>query len=245
MRKFRFALALLALGASPALAAGWGSVEGQFVLAGPVPDVAPIPVAPAHVAACGVSNVPNDAMAFDKETGGIANIVLYMRKAPEIHPDLKVSAEKKVEFDQKDCRFLPHVMVVRTDQVVVCKSSDSTAHNVHTNPFRNTPVNQTVQPNDQNGLEVKMSAAESLPVKVVCDIHPWMTAWWVVVDHPYAAVTDEKGNFKIENLPEGDHEFIVWHDTAGYIDRKFVIKVKAGETTKIEPQKVPLASFKK
>ena len=36
-----------------------------------------------------------------------------------------------------------------------------------------------------------------------CDIHPWMSAWVGVLDHPYFAVTDAEGKFEIENLPAG------------------------------------------
>lgn len=235
--------------AVPAMAAGWGSVEGQFILEGDVPDVPPLvregdPTVK-DAAVCAAEPVPNDAMAFNPESKGIGNIVVFMRRAPEVHPDLKSSPEKEVVFDQKGCRYLPHVLIVRTDQNVVCKSSDSVSHNVHTQPFANTSQNFIVNPNDQTGVQVQMPIAESIPVQVKCDIHPHMQAWWIVVNHPYAAVTDKDGKFKIENLPEGDHEFIVWHELAGYINRKFKVSVKDGETTKVEAVEVPLASFKK
>jgi hypothetical protein len=232
-----------------ASAAGWGTIEGQFVLDGDVPEVKPL-VAKGDqtvkdAAVCAVNGVPNDARAFDPATKGIANIFVYLRRAPaEIHPDLKASKVKEIEFDQIGCRFLPHGLIVRTDQVVVCKSSDAVAHNLHTNPFANTPANFIVQPNDQKGMPIKMPSVEALPVKVQCDIHPWMGAWWVVVDHPYAAVTDKEGKFKIENLPEGEHEFRVWHEEAGYIDRKYSVTVKAGEN-QLTPVKVPLSAFNK
>lgn len=250
MLRFGLSMALVLGMSAPLLAAGWGAAEGQFILDGAAPDVPPLVKKGdpnvKDAAVCAAEAIPNDAMAFDPATKGIANIFVYMRRAPaEIHPDLKASPNKEVEFDQKGCRFLPHGLIVRTDQVVICKSSDAVAHNLHTNPFANTPQNFIVQPNDQKGMPVKMPSVESLPVKVQCDIHPWMGAWWVVIDHPYAAVTDSTGKFKIENLPEGEHEFRVWHEAAGYIDRKFMIKVKAGETTTLPTVKVPLASFQK
>lgn len=248
MLRFGFGMCALLL-AIPVQAAGWGSLEGQIVLDGPVPEVKPLvqkgDSTKKDAEICAAQSVPDDAQAFDSETGGIGNVFVYMLRAPaEIHPDLKASKEPKVTFDQKGCRFVPHGMVVRTDQVVVCVSSDPVAHNVHTSPFANTPSNFIVQPNDKDGMEVKLPIRESLPVKVTCDIHPWMTAWWVVVDHPYAAVTDSQGKFKIENLPEGEHVFRVWHEKAGYIDRAYKVTVKGGEVTTLEPVKVPLASFK-
>jgi len=250
MVRFAWAVALGLACSGSVFAAGYGSVEGQYVLDGAVPDVPPLVKAGDATVkdanACAVVAVPNDAKAFDPASKGIANVFVYLRRAPsDIYPELKSSPNKEVVFDQKNCNFIPHGLIVRTDQVVVCKSDDPVAHNLHTNPFANTSANFIVQPNDRTGTPVKMPSPEALPVKVQCDIHPWMTAWWVVLDHPYAAVTDKEGKFKIENLPEGEHEFRVWHEEAGYLDRKLSVKVKANETTKLEAKKVKLSAFEK
>lgn len=242
-------VALVLAPTSSLLAAGWGSVEGQFVLDGDIPNLPPKvkkgDSTAKDAAVCAAQDVPDESLVVDEETKGIQHILIYLRRAPEIHPDLKSSAEEKVVFDQDNCRFMPHTMLVRTDQVVTCKSSDSVAHNVHTSPFANAPSNFIVQPNDETGMDVKMPIPESIaPVKVTCDIHPWMIAWWLVLDHPYMAITDSYGKFKIENLPEGTHEFRVWQEKAGYIDRKFSVTIKDGEVTKLDPVKVPVSAFK-
>ena len=41
--------------------------------------------------------------------------------------------------------------------------------------------------------------------------HPWMFAYVGVFDHPFFAVTDEKGNFKISNLPDGKYTLVAYH----------------------------------
>lgn len=250
MLKFTYSAVALIVLCGQAQAQGWGSISGRFVLEGEVPSVAPL-VAKGDpnakdAAVCAAQDVPNEALLFNKENNGIANVVVYMRRAPKVHPDLKESKVKQVEFDQKECRFIPHMQIVRTDQSILCKSSDGVAHNVHATPFANSAVNFIVQPNDQTGVEVRMPLAEPVApyVEVKCDIHPWMKAWWVVVDHPYAAITDADGNFTIENLPEGENEFRVWHEKVGFINRKLVVDVKAGGTLKLETVSVPLASFK-
>jgi hypothetical protein len=83
-----------------------------------------------------------------------------------------------------------------------------------------------------------------LPITVKCDIHNWMESRWIVTDHPYVAITDKEGKFKIENLPVGKHEFTVWQEKSGYIERKFPVDVKAGAQT-LPAQKVPAAKFNK
>lgn len=231
-------------------AADWGTITGQFVLDGDVPSVEPLIAkgdsSAKDAAVCAENGVPNDAMSFNKDNGGIANIVIYMRRAKTVHPDLKASKEKTVEFDQKGCNFLPHMQIVRTDQQIICKSSDAVAHNVHATPFANSAVNFIVQPNDQKGVPVSLPLAEPVApyVEVKCDIHPWMKAWWIVMDHPYAAVTDKDGKFTIENLPAGENEFRVWHEKIGFINKKWVVDVPAGKTTELDTVKVALDSFK-
>ncbi|HHZ98873.1 MAG TPA: carboxypeptidase regulatory-like domain-containing protein [Candidatus Marinimicrobia bacterium] len=49
-------------------------------------------------------------------------------------------------------------------------------------------------------------------VRVKCDVHPWMGAFIGVLDHPFYSVTDEKGNFEIENLPPGTYTVEAWHE---------------------------------
>ena len=215
--------------------AQWGTVKGQIVFDGDLPKLKPLVTkgdsSAKDSAVCAAEEVPEEKLIVDPESKGIANVVVYLAKKPaKVHPDLVKSKDAEIKFDQKGCRFLPHVLVVRTDQKVRVLSDDSIAHNTHTNPIKNNQENFIVPPNDRAGVLMKpLTLVERVPVKVVCDIHPWMSAYWVVIDHPYAAVTDAKGNFEIPNLPVGSHEFTIWQESSGYLDRKYVVDVKAGD----------------
>ena len=59
-----------------------------------------------------------------------------------------------------------------------------------------------------------------------------MRAVLLVVDHPFAAVTDELGAFEIVNLPAGKYSFRVWHERAGFLDKQLTVDIRPGETTK-------------
>ena len=50
------------------------------------------------------------------------------------------------------------------------------------------------------------------PFYIKCDVHPWMKAWIMVADHPYFAITDENGYYKIDNIPEGNYEVVFWQE---------------------------------
>jgi len=217
---------------------GYGSVTGQFVFKGtlPQPDVI---VAEGDAKAkdaevCAAQTIYSESLVVDAETMGIRHVFVYLRKATDIHPDLASSEQETVVFDQKNCRFQPHSLLVRTDQTVLIKSDDPISHNTHTHPVRKQGSNFLMSPNNRKGVPLTDLVAESQPFKVNCDVHPWMEAWWLVLDHPYGAITDEQGRFTIDKLPAGEHELRVWHET-GYYDRNFPVTVVAGQTATIDP----------
>lgn len=228
-------------------AEGWGSVTGQFVYDGEVPK----PVvqrkkgdpAVKDPTVCAAMEHLNNDLVINSENKGIANVFMYMRRAKDVHPDLKESKEKSIVFDQKGCTFEPHALIVRTDQKVIVKSGDPIAHNTHTFPLKNQAVNFILAPNDREGKEVENVIPEILPMQVKCDIHPWMTAYWFVVDHPYAVVSDKDGKFTIENLPAGKNDFRIWQERAGYLDRKFTVNIKPGETVDLGEVKFKPSQF--
>ncbi|MEO1996159.1 MAG: hypothetical protein ABGZ17_12880 [Planctomycetaceae bacterium] len=222
-----------------------GSVTGQFVLEGAIPKPKILFEKGAAVKdseICAPSDFISPELVVDAKTKGIQNIFIYMRRAPaggKITP----SKKKEIVFDQKGCRFKPHALFVRTDQTVLVKSDDPVAHNTHTFMLRNQPVNILVAPNQRKGIPLKNPVAEILPMPVKCDLHPHMRAYWLILDHPFAAITDAKGGFEIKGLPAGEHEFRVWHERVGYINRKFKVQIKDGKTTTLDAVKVPVATL--
>jgi plastocyanin len=245
--------AVLFCGAGPAAFAAdeYGSVTGQFVIDGEVPESKLIvekgDTTVKDAAVCAANDLEDETLVVDPATKGIANIFVYMRKAKKVHPDLKKSKEKTVVFDQKGCRFIPRTLFVRTDQTVTVKSDDDVAHNTHTYPFRNQAVNFLLKPKNRSGEEVSNRRAESLPTSVKCDIHPWMQAYWLILDHPYGAITDKTGRFTIDKLPVGEHEFRVWQERSGYVPagekRGFKVVITANETTDLGVIKQPPSEF--
>ena len=235
MKKMLLSAALSVCCVVPAAAEDWGTVTGQFVVTGKIPAPELLHKKDSDIkdkAVCAVADVYKDDLLIEKDSKGLANVFVYLVKAPKsIHPDLKNPPPAKLVFDQKGCMFHPHAMVVSGGQSVEVISSDAVAHNTHTYPLKNQAMNVLIAPNTVvgKGQVVEYKIGESLPIKVVCDFHPWMSAYWIIVDHPYAAVTDKDGKFTIANLPVGEHEFRVWHERVGYLDRKFKVTVKAGD----------------
>lgn len=230
-----FGVAVIA-GMSSVANAQWGNFKGQVVFKGDVPKVDVLVAkgqAQKDPEVCAANeNVTSQELVIDPKTKGIANCVIYLsRKPTKIHPDLAKPPKDPIKFDNVNCVFEPHVLVVHKDSAVHAINSDACGHNVKTNMIRNKAENQLLGPKDVvKGYEFKFRAAEFLPMKVECNIHPWMNAYWYVVDHPYAVVTDKEGNFEIKNLPAGRHTFKVWQEKAGYLERSLSVTIEADKT---------------
>jgi hypothetical protein len=228
--------------ATSALAAGdgWGSVSGKILWQGDVPDAEvlnPKGAAVKDAKVCAANVVYKDDLVVDKDSKGIAHIFIYLRRTPkQIHPDLKAFDPTTV-FDQKNCTFRPHTLLVRAGQSVEVLNSDPISHNTHTYAIRNGSANLIIPGNTLQGKGTlfPMKSRESLPIQVKCDLHSWMQAYWLVLDHPYSAITQADGTFEINNLPVGTQEFRVWHERVGYLERSLKVKVKDGETTELKP----------
>ncbi len=245
MKKTLLSAALICCFGVNAIAEDWGTISGQFVVSGSIPEPVLLHEKGAPVkdaATCAAIATFKDDLVIDADSKGLANVFIYLPKKPKsIHPDLVKPDPALVIFDQKGCVFTPHCMVVLGGQTVEVRSSDPIAHNTHTNPLKNPAINVLIAPNTkpEDALKVSYKNIESVPTRVVCDFHPWMLAHWMIVDHPYAAVTDKDGKFTIPKLPVGEHEFRVWHERKGYLDRKYVVKVVAGDN-KLKPVEIKI-----
>jgi plastocyanin len=253
-------LATLLLSCTGTSAEEWGTITGSIVLDDDVPDSVLLIKKGATSDETGtVVKDPETCAAFDvyandllinKETKGIEHVFVYLYKKPNAVDATLTKVPATVIFDQKNCIFKPHTLVLQAGQTVEVLNSDPIGHNTHSNPIKNQQQNVLVPQKTVAGQGVlfPLNDRDSVPVKVNCDIHPSMLAYWLVMDHPYAAVTDEYGNFTIKNLPVGEHELRIWHERPGYVftapgsrkHRKYT--VKAGDNP-LEPVKVKLAEL--
>jgi hypothetical protein len=126
-------------------------------------------------------------------------------------------------------RFVPHVLAVRTGQDVVVSNNDPGIENVHTTPLRNAGSNRVL--NSKGMFFLSYGKPESVPFVIRSDVHPWMSAYHIACDHPWAAVTDVTGAVVVKGIPPGAYQFKVWHEGVGYLERKLEVQIKAGETT--------------
>lgn len=223
--KIRTALAGDSAGGEESAAAttgtGWGTLKGKFTFVGDPPKLPPYQVNKDPEVCAPGGNAPlQEFLKVDSGSGGIANIVLIVRKVTRVHE----SAEPQggdVVFDQKECLFLTHVAGVKVGQTLQIKNSDSVGHN--TNISGQNSFNQTIPNGATVPLEIKKEEAAPQPVR--CSIHPWMLAYLLPRSNAYFAITKPDGTFEIANLPAGEKlEIQVWHEAAAGPNQALVIE---------------------
>ena len=199
-------------------AGGWGTLSGTFIYDGAPPAQGQVQVTK-DVEYCSKHQPLNEQLVVNSENKGIQNIVIMLApgrgETVQAHESYGDPAAAKVKMDNQWCRFAPHVQFVQAGGTLEFGNEDEVGHNVKGDPFANAAFNQTVASNST--LDVTMTAAERLPFAVSCTIHPWMTGWVVVQDHPYVAISGEDGKFELKNVPSGAWEFQVWQEKAGYL----------------------------
>jgi len=137
-------------------------------------------------------------------SGRIAkNAVVYFEGSEKAKP------MKDAMVDQRDRTFIPHVSVVTVGTKVRFPNNDVVFHNVFTEYHSERfdlgmyPKGTTkIQTFDRPGLAI-----------LLCNIHPYMSAFVMCVDTPYYAVADKNGQFHIANVASGEYNVHVWQES--------------------------------
>ncbi len=196
-------------------AEGWGTLKGRVVFDGDAPARVVMATDPVKAKECNAGEIKSERLVVDSAGKGVKNVIVYIPKPTAVNPDAKsTKGAAAVVFDQKKCVFEPHVLAIMTGTKLDIKSSDPVSHNINCKVQNNT-FNESVSPNGE--VFKTPTAAARQPGQVVCDIHPWMTAYWLVLDNPYFAVTDDKGNFEIKNAPAGTQKVAVWQEATLFV----------------------------
>jgi len=189
---------------------GTGSIRGTVKFIGTPPPRAEIPNQPCHEGA----GTLKDETVVVNSNGTLANVVLSLTG---VAPSDGVDRDAAL-LDQVNCRYVPHVVAVQVNQKLTIRSSDpKTLHNVHYNPSNNPAGNFGMT---QAGAERQVSFHNPEYFRVKCDVHPWMTGYVAVFDHPFFAVSSETdGSFEIKKIPAGHYTLTAWHEQYGKVEQ--------------------------
>ncbi|HEV2292540.1 MAG TPA: hypothetical protein VGR35_01715 [Tepidisphaeraceae bacterium] len=157
------------------------------------------------------------------EKGELANVIVRIKA--EDPAALGGEAPKDpVILDQQGCMYEPHVLTMTVGQDLLVKNSDGFLHNVHSLATEN-PAFNFGQPNKNPGQKVPEQPKTTEIFRVKCDVHPWMSAYIGVFEHPFHAVTGDDGKYTIKGeLPDGEYTLVAWHEKFGEKEEKITVK---------------------
>lgn len=205
---------LLATGLTTARESSAGSIKGTVVLKGTAPELKKLAVTIDQYV-CGKEKNPEELVVSPQ--GGIRSAVVWIEKPPAAAAAEALPSTAAV--DQKECTFLPRVVIVPAGGKIDFLNSDRLLHNLHATPNANPPFNRT-QP---KGRTITISFSHPEIIRVTCDLHSWMRGWVVVADHPFYALTDGAGAFELRGLPAGRYTLKVWQERLGTTSKDVVV----------------------
>jgi hypothetical protein len=204
-----------------------GVIEGRMRLIGPAPANPFIRMGADPM--CSVQYTGRRAVqefVLRSPDGGLANAFVDLQgKFPAVAP-----GKDPVTFDQRGCLYVPRVLGMQVGQTLQIKNSDSVLHNVHSLSTRGNAFNVS-QPRAGMVYTVQLKSPDVL-MRIKCDVHSWMTAYLGIEAHPYFAISDEHGVFRIARVPAGRYTIRSWHERYGELTQ--TVTVSAGKTTTVE-----------
>ena len=189
----------------PVQAQATGGIRGRLVLARAPRSSERRP----EVASPGAAG-PRDAS--DRRPG-----VVYLEQAPRGAFDEPVPS--RAVMDQRNERFVPHVLAVTVGTVVDFPNSDRTYHNV----FSLSRAKRFDLGRYAAGRSKSVRMDRAGVVRVFCDIHSHMNAFVLVFAHPFFDVTEADGRFELANVPPGTYSVVGWHEGEARVTRPVTV----------------------
>ncbi len=131
-------------------------------------------------------------------------------------------------IDQLNLIFVPRVLAVQKGATVDFPNNDLVRHNVFSPP---DCCNQFNLGTYDVGSSKPVTFDKTCEVPLLCNVHAEMSAFVVVMDNPYFAVTARDGSFTIDNVPPGNYKLKTWHEKLKSVTQD--VTVEGGKTTEV------------
>ncbi|MFQ5587153.1 MAG: carboxypeptidase regulatory-like domain-containing protein [Thermodesulfobacteriota bacterium] len=145
-------------------------------------------------------------------------VVVFIDKAegdfipPEEHPIM----------DQINLTFVPYVLPVLIGTTVDFHNSDDVLNNIFTPSWAGRKFNLGTYP---KGVVRSFTFDRLGEVHLLCNIHPDMEGYILVLQNPYFALTDEEGRYQISNVPPGTYTLKTWYDRVAGNPRRITVEM--------------------
>jgi hypothetical protein len=202
-----------------------GSLEGVVEFTGEKVPNDPIVTLTSETDYCGKSLPAQKYLIRNRK---IQNVILFLEniKAGKAIP------REALTVTSRKCEFVPHVATGFKGNKIILKTDDPVFHifDVHASISGKEVYHVALH---EQGSTVTKNISKSGLLELTCYAHPWQHAYVYVFDHPYVAVTDEKGEFVIKDILPGTYMVKAWHEALGTTEVRG-IKVESGKTSTIK-----------
>jgi hypothetical protein len=208
-------------------------IHGAVKVEGKLPKLPPLQISK-YKEVC--KDVPNESLIVGPAQGLRYAVVTL----EGVGKGKAVEKETVHELDNIKCRFSPHVQAASVGQFVVIKNSDPILHTAHALFTNEQPqFNVGLYP----GRVIRKPLIAAGIVKIGCEVHPWMTAYIAVAEHPYHTISDIYGEYELTDIPPGTYQLKVWHESLGTQEKR--IEVKPAAAQKVDFTFTPSPGVKK
>jgi plastocyanin len=143
--------------------------------------------------------------------------VVYLDQAPR--GAFEEPVRERAVMDQRNERFVPHILAVTVGTIVEFPNSDRTYHNV----FSLSRAKRFDLGRYAVGKSKSVRMDRAGVVRVFCDIHSHMNAFVLVFAHPFFDVTEPDGRFELANVPPGSYTVVGWHEGEPRVERTVTV----------------------
>lgn len=194
-----------------------GTIKGVATWKGDIPEL-PRFGDIVHPDVCGETQ-PSPALHVDPKSRGVKWVLVYLEKiekgkAPAEKYWLHMGKDKTNKVPGTEaCQFKEHIFPFVRSQVVSMVNFESILHNPNFFNENHVSVLNVVMPTPYREVShtiLQYHGKGVMPYQ--CDIHSHMNGYWAGFHHPYFAVTDAEGKFKINGVPPGNYTLVGWHE---------------------------------
>jgi len=205
------------------------TVTGRVRIKGEIPKRRKIPTnADPKCAALHPGDLLSDDFVINPQ-GDVQWALVYVKEG--LGDQVYSPPKTPVVVEQRGCHFEPHVLGIMTGQELMFRNQDPLMHIVHVIPKNNREFGFSQA---HQGEERTKVFSKKETIRLFCDVHPWMVAWIVVLDHPFYGVTAADGRYKIKGLPPGQYTLEVWHESYKSVTQQIEVKAKESKTLNFE-----------
>jgi plastocyanin len=143
-------------------------------------------------------------------------------KAPAVNPTM----------DQRGMTFIPHVLPIQAGTTVDYLNNDEVRHNVF------SPDKEKFNLGTWPTGDIKQHLfAEKGVYSQLCNVHPEMEAFIVVLDTPYFVTTAKDGSYELTGVPAGDYKVKVWHEKLRFKKQQITVSASGVAEINFTPRK--------